>query len=79
VEKWALEREICRAKFEEFRNRIIVIIIVSSISSSSRRRRRRRRRRRMSSSSSSSNSRSIVNTRLALNGVVKDFLKKGVS
>jgi hypothetical protein len=25
---WALEREICGAKFEEFRNRIIIIIII---------------------------------------------------
>ena len=58
VEKWALEREICGAKFEEFRNRIIIIIIISIIiiiisSSSS-----------SSSTSSSSNSSSRVNTTL---------------
>jgi len=50
--RWALEREICGAKFEEIRNRIIIISSSSSISISS------------SSSSSSTNSSSRVNTRL---------------
>jgi hypothetical protein len=57
--RWALEREIRGAKFEEFRNRniiitLIIIIIISSSSSSGS----------SSSSSSSSNCSSRVNTRL---------------